>query len=144
MALHKIKDFDPDYRDHFDQQDIQGFDLYSGDEKVGSVSNLLVDDDGNFRYLAINTGAWIFGKQVLLPIGRSRIDYNAKRVYVDGLSRRQVEDLPEYNENVDYDHESKLEACIVQWMPRSVILRLATSLTIATLMTTVKTRRCMT
>ena len=110
MSLHKIKTFEPNYRDHFDHQDIQGFDLYSGNEKVGSVEDLLVDDDGNFRYLVINTGAWIFGKQVLLPIGHSRLDYNARRVYVDGLSRAQLESLPAYNENtpVDYDYEEQV------------------------------------
>ncbi|MBF2029031.1 MAG: DUF2382 domain-containing protein [Oscillatoriales cyanobacterium C42_A2020_001] len=109
MALYKIKDFDPDYRDHFDQ-DILGFDLYSTDEKVGSVDNLLVDEQGRFRYLVINTGVWIFGKKVLLPIGQSRISFSDRRVYADGLSREQVEHLPEYDESqtVDYEHEERV------------------------------------
>ena len=112
MAIYRIKDFDPDYRDHFDNQDVVGFDLYSGDEKVGSVDDLLVDDEGHFRYLLINTGTWIFGKRVLLPIGQSRIDYNAKRVFVDGLTRSQVEALPEFtNESaIDYDHEERVRS----------------------------------
>jgi PRC-barrel domain len=97
MALHKIKDFYPDYRDQLDDQDIIGYSLYSGEEKVGSVDDLLVDDEGKFRYLVINTGAWIFGKKVLLPIGRSQIDYSQHRVNVTGLSRSQVENLPEYD-----------------------------------------------
>lgn len=110
MALHRIKDFDPDYRNHFDNQDVVGFDLYSGDEKVGSVDDLLVDDGGQFRYFVINTGAWIFGKKVLLPIGQARIDYNAKQLFVDGLSRSQVEALPEFTKEgaVDYDYEERV------------------------------------
>lgn len=110
MVLHRIKDFDSDYRTHFDNQDMVGFDLYSGDEKVGSVDDLLVDDEGRFRYLLINTGAWIFGKRVLLPIGQARIDYNAKRVFVDGLSRSQVEALPEFTQEdaIDYDQEEQV------------------------------------
>lgn len=110
MSLYRIKDFDPDYRDHFDNQDVIGFDLYSGDEKVGSVDDLLVDDDGHFRYLLINTGAWIFGKKVLLPIGQARIDQSARRVFVDGLSRSQVESLPEFTKesDIDYDHEERI------------------------------------
>ena len=71
MALHKIKDFDPDYRDHFDGQDVKDLDLYSGDERIGSVNDVLVDEEGHFRYLIISTGAWIFGKKVMLPIGRA-------------------------------------------------------------------------
>lgn len=110
MALYRIKDFDPDYRTHFDNQDVVGFDLYSGDEKVGSVDDLLVDDEGRFRYFVINTGAWIFGKKVLLPIGQARIDHNANRVFVDGLSRSQVEALPEFTKDsaIDYDHEEQV------------------------------------
>lgn len=110
MAIYRIKDFDPDYRNHFDQQDIIGYSLYSGDEKIGSVDDLLVDEDGKFRYLLINTGAWIFGKKVLLPIGQSRIDYNAQRVFVDGLTRQQVEALPEFSQDsqIDYDHEEQV------------------------------------
>lgn len=110
MPLHKIKDFDPDYRTHFEDQDFIGYDLYTGTDKVGSVEDLLVDDTGKIRYLIINTGAWIFGKKVLLPIGRARIEYSAHCVAVDGLTRAQVEALPEYNGNmpVDYEHEEQV------------------------------------
>jgi uncharacterized protein (TIGR02271 family) len=109
MALHKIKDFDPDYRQHFDDVDMIGYDLYSGDDKVGTVENILVDDRGSFRYFVINTGVWILGKRTLLPIGRSRIEASNRRVYADGLSREQIESLPEYDENgtVDYDYEER-------------------------------------
>lgn len=110
MALYKIKDYYPDYREHFGDHDVLGYDLYSGNDKVGSIDNLLVDDDGRFRYLIINTGAWIFGKKVLMPIGRARINYNDRRVYVDGLTREQVENLPEYDGSapVDFDYEERV------------------------------------
>lgn len=110
MSLQRIKDFDPDYRQHFDDRDIVGFGFYSGDEKIGSVDDLLVDEEGRFRYLVVNTGAWIFGKKVLLPIGQARIDYNVRRVFAQGLTRAQVEALPEFtNEgNVDYNYEEQV------------------------------------
>jgi uncharacterized protein (TIGR02271 family) len=110
MALHKIKDFDPDYRTHFDDHDVVGYDLYSGDDKVGAVDDILVDDEGNFRYLVVNTGLWILGKKVLLPIGRSSIRYSDRRIYVNGLTKAQVEDLPEYDPHttVDYDYEERV------------------------------------
>lgn len=110
MPLLKIKDFDPDYREHFDNQDVIGYDLYAGDEKVGSVDDLLVDDTGKFRYLVVNTGVWIFGKKVLMPIGLSRISHDDRRVYTEGLTREQVENLPEFNNDlaVDYDHEERV------------------------------------
>jgi len=110
MPLHKIKDFDPDYRTHFDDQDVIGYDLYSGKDKIGSVDDLLVDDTGKIRYLIINTGTWILGKKVLLPIGRSRIDYKGHRITAEGLTRSQAEALPQYDGNmpVDYEHEEQV------------------------------------
>jgi len=110
MPLYKIKDFDSNYQKHFDNKDILGFDLYDRNEKIGSVDNLLVDDNGNFRYFVIHTGIWIFGKRVLLPVGRTRISYDDRRVYADNLSREDVENLPEYDENsaVDYDYEERV------------------------------------
>lgn len=110
MALHKIKDFDPNYREHVGNDDAIGLDLYSADDKIGSVDDALVDDDGRFRYLVIHTGVWILGKKVLLPIGAARIDYTTRRVYARGLSKEQVEALPEFTKDTvaDYDHEEKV------------------------------------
>lgn len=114
MALNRIKDFDPNYRDHFNGDDVKNLDVYSGTERIGSVDDVLVDDEGRFRYLVINTGAWIFGKKVLLPIGRAQIDYTAHRVNAAGLSRQQAENLPEFSEEMltgyDYDYEEQVRS----------------------------------
>jgi uncharacterized protein (TIGR02271 family) len=111
MALHKIKDFDPDYKKHFGDDDVKGMDVYAADdEKIGSVDDVLVDESGHFRYLIINTGIWILGKRVLLPIGRARIEYHRQRVYAENLTKSQVEALPEFNDDtlVDLDHEERV------------------------------------
>ncbi len=111
MTLHRIKDFDPDYRSHFEEQKyILEYDLYSGSEKVGSIKDLLVDENGKFRYLVVHTGNWIFGKNVLLPIGRAQVDNKKHCVFVNGLTRAQVEALPEHQEGatVDYDQEEQV------------------------------------
>lgn len=111
MPLYKLEDFDPNYRDTFGGDDIKALDLYTeGQEKIGSVDDALVDPEGRFRYLVINTGIASLGKKILLPIGLSHIDYNEKRVYADGLSKAQVERLPEYKDSitVDYDYEEQV------------------------------------
>jgi len=112
MALYKVEDFDPNYRDTFQGDEIKGLGVYAEgtDEKIGSVSDVLVDDQGHFRYLVVDLGFWIFGKKVLLPIGRARIDYKIDRVYAIGMTRQQAEDLPEFNERsgVDYDYEEQV------------------------------------
>lgn len=109
MALYKMKEYYPDYRDLFGDQDILSYDLYSGNDKVGSVDDMLVDEAGKFRYFIINTGVWVFGKKVLLPIGQARIDYSNRRLYADSLTREQVENLPSLDDaKLDYDHEEQV------------------------------------
>ena len=105
MPLKKIKDFDPNYRETIGSNDIQGFKVCTelSEQKIGSVTDILVDESGCFRYLVIDLGLWIFNKQIVLPMERSRIDYDAERVYVIGLSRQQAESLPQYNDSLLLD-----------------------------------------
>ncbi|WP_375505857.1 DUF2382 domain-containing protein [uncultured Nostoc sp.] len=111
MPLQKISEFDRDYHNTLGK-DIKGMGVYvqGTDEKIGTVSDAVVDDQGAFRYLILDLGFWIFGKKVLLPIGKSRIDSTADRVYVVGLTREQAENLPEYQEHtaLDYDYEERV------------------------------------
>ncbi len=110
MALYKIKDFDPDYNSHSHDPDIKGLSMYAGTDKIGSIDDILVDEEGKFRYLIVDSGGWIMGKKVLLPIGRARIDYTSKRVYADNLTKAQVEALPEFTDDLlmDYDKEEQV------------------------------------
>ncbi|MDZ7956411.1 MAG: DUF2382 domain-containing protein [Aulosira sp. DedQUE10] len=113
MPLYRIADFEPDYREVFGGEDIKILDLYTeGEVRVGSVADALVDQDGRFRYLVIDTRLDSIDKKILLPIGLSRINYDQKRVYVDGLSKEQVARLPEYRENlvVDHDYEENVRS----------------------------------
>ncbi|MGL5807702.1 MAG: PRC and DUF2382 domain-containing protein [Xenococcaceae cyanobacterium] len=108
MALHKISDFDRDYKDTLGGNDIKGMSVYSrtADEKIGSVDDIIVDDSGKFRYFVLDLGFWIFGKKVLLPVGRATVDDRQDRVYVD-MTKDQAENLQAYNSDMtmDYDYE---------------------------------------
>lgn len=114
MPLFKIGDFNPNYReDAFDGGDVKGLDVYAGrtEEKIGSIDDVLVDQTGRFRYFVIDTGFWIFGKKVLLPVGRCHVDADARRIQAIGIStKEQAEKLPEYNDRmtVDYDYEERV------------------------------------
>jgi hypothetical protein len=49
----------------------------------------------------VDTGAWIFGRTVLLPAGVvERIDTVEKKVYVD-RTKDQIKAAPEYDQTVD-------------------------------------------
>lgn len=113
MVLHKISEFDTDYQKAIQGKDIKGMNVYiqGTEEKIGTVSDALLDEQGKFRYLILDLGFWISGKKVLLPIGRGRIDSYNDRVYVT-MTRQQAEDLPEYKENMalDFDYEEQVRA----------------------------------
>jgi uncharacterized protein (TIGR02271 family) len=111
MPLHKLEEFAPNYRETFGGDDVKALELYTeSGTRVGRIYDALLDDNGRFRYLVIDTEFNGYGKKILLPIGLSRINYPAKRVYVDGLSKEQVEHLPEYQEStiVDENYEEKI------------------------------------
>ena len=116
MALMKFKETYPDYREKLgDNTKAAHFDEYSvysqGEDKVGSVQDALFETNtGTIRYLIVDTGFWIFGKKILLPIGLARFDYEKDRIYVNGLTKDQVENLPEYSDDmvVDNDYEERV------------------------------------
>ncbi len=114
MPLKRIKDFDKNYLEAFDGNDIIGFKVYTevSEEIVGSVKDILLDESGYFRYLVIDFGFLIFNKQVMLPVGRCRVDNEQARVYVLDLNRKQAENFPEYNDRVlvDYDYEEQVRS----------------------------------
>lgn len=109
MPLYKIEDFDPNYRHHHQGHDVKAMAMYTEGEKwVGPIEEVLVDEEGRFRYLVISTGFWGLGKKILVPIGLAHIDYNEGRVYIDGLTKEQAEQLTEYEES-SVDEEFKEE-----------------------------------
>lgn len=113
MALLKLADAYPNYKQEiFGGDDIKGYDVYSteGNDKVGSVYDALIDEQGSFRYFVIDTGFWVFGKKVLVPMGSVQIDYDQHRIYVTGMTKEEVESMPEYDDlmTVDYDYEERV------------------------------------
>ncbi len=112
MALLKLADAYPNYKDEiFGGDDIKGYDVYAGNnEKIGSVYDALIDDQGSFRYFVVDTGFWVFGKKVLVPMGKVQIDYDRHRIMVAGMTKEEVERMPEYSDNmaIDYDYEERV------------------------------------
>lgn len=114
MALVKIADYYPDYKDRvFEGNDVIGYSVYNEkEEKLGDVHEILLDENGRFRYFVVDMGFWIFGKKVLLPVGKTRMDFERHRVYAVGMNQSQAEALPEYREDrdVDYGYEEQVRS----------------------------------
>ncbi|HAZ46940.1 MAG TPA: photosystem reaction center subunit H [Cyanobacteria bacterium UBA11369] len=112
MTLIKLDDFYPNNRDESSIDELKNFSVYAqGDDKVGSVSDILVDEQtGRLRYFVVDTGFWVLGKKVLLPIGLANVNYTENRIYANSLTKEQVENLPDFSdlEKVDYDYEEQV------------------------------------
>lgn len=119
MVLYKLSEYDPDYKAAFNDKDILSFDVYGQDnDRVGSVKYMMVDEEARLRYFIVDTGFWVFGKNVLLPVGMTRIDFDDKRVYAPTLSKQQVKDLPEFTEDlrIDNDYEEQVRGIYRPYM----------------------------
>ncbi|MEW2412997.1 PRC-barrel domain containing protein [Streptomyces sp. NPDC046866] len=74
--------------------DLTGFKVEAADGGIGKVDKH--SDEVGDAYLVVDTGPWIFGKQVLLPAGTvTAIDTEAKEVRV-GLTKEQIKNAPRY------------------------------------------------
>ncbi|WP_293912054.1 DUF2382 domain-containing protein [Deinococcus sp.] len=75
-------------------------------EKIGTIRDALVSSDsGKMRYFVVDAGGWFSAKEVLVPVGHSRLDDNG--VYFDDLSKDQVRDLRSYNVSEMYTDDAQ-------------------------------------
>ncbi|MFD9127113.1 PRC-barrel domain containing protein [Kitasatospora sp. NPDC059571] len=77
-----------------DGADLIGYAVEASDGRIGKVDRHSADTDG--AYLVVDTGPWIFGRQVLLPAGTvTAIDHEERTVHV-GRTKDEIKGAPEY------------------------------------------------
>ena len=90
---------------------MHGFTIVASDGKVGSVDDLYFDDaQWTVRYLVVDTGGWLAGRQVLLsPRSAGALDWEQRELAVR-LARQQIEDSPgvDTRQPVSRQHEAEL------------------------------------
>jgi hypothetical protein len=105
-----INEGDPHLRS---ARDVIGYYIRETDDAVGSVADLLIDEEGwVIRYLVVDTGTWLSGRKVLIaPSWVSDIDWALQQVQVQ-LTRAAIEASPEYNPDLslDRDYEEQLHS----------------------------------
>ncbi|MEU2610586.1 PRC-barrel domain-containing protein [Micromonospora sp. NPDC007271] len=75
--------------------DLTGYRVEATDGRIGSIDQ--ASEDAGARYLVVDTGPWIFGKKVLLPVGTvARVDHLERLVHVD-RTREQVRNSPAFD-----------------------------------------------
>jgi len=88
---------------------LKGFAIRSNDGELGTVEQFYFDDETwAIRYLVVDTGGWLGGKQVLIsPISIIRADWENRRLDV-ALTKHQVEHSPDIDTHkpVSRQHEA--------------------------------------
>lgn len=78
-----------------------GYKVHATDGDIGKVDE--ASDVMDARHIVVDTGPWIFGRKVVLPAGVvERVDHADESIYVD-LTKEQIKDSPEVDENTGYD-----------------------------------------
>ncbi|MER5488419.1 PRC-barrel domain-containing protein [Streptomyces sp. NPDC002812] len=81
--------------------DLTGYKVEASDGSIGKVDKH--SDEVGSSYIVVDTGPWIFGKEVLLPAGTiSRIDANDEKIYVD-RTKEQIKNAPEFDKDKHVD-----------------------------------------
>ncbi|QES58095.1 PRC domain containing protein [Streptomyces venezuelae] len=79
---------------HVAGTDLTGYKVEATDGSIGKVDKH--SDEVTDAYLVVDTGVWIFGKEVLLPASTVvRIDPEERKVFVD-RTKEQIKNAPEF------------------------------------------------
>ncbi|MER6257767.1 PRC-barrel domain-containing protein [Streptomyces sp. NPDC001584] len=80
---------------HLAGTDLTGYKVEATDGSIGKVDKH--SDEVGDAYLVVDTGVWIFGKEVLLPASTVvRIDPEDRKVFVAG-TKEQIKNAPEFH-----------------------------------------------
>ncbi|PWF48473.1 PRC-barrel domain-containing protein [Massilia glaciei] len=76
-------------------KELKGLDIVATDGEFGTIDDLYFDDDHwTIRYLVVDTGGWLSGRDVLIPINALLGgDWRNEKIRV-GLTKKQIEDSP--------------------------------------------------
>ncbi len=89
---------------------LKGLVIRATDGEIGTVNELYFDDETwAIRYLTVETGGWLGGRQVLIsPFSVARTDWEARQLDVT-LTKEQVENSPDIDthEPVSRQHEAE-------------------------------------
>jgi hypothetical protein len=91
-------------------KDLHGLTIRATDGEIGTVDQVYLEDESwAIRYLTVDTGGWLGGRQVLIsPFAVIQADWEAKRLDV-ALTKEHVQNSPDINTHqpVSRQHEAE-------------------------------------
>ncbi|MET9699940.1 PRC-barrel domain containing protein [Streptomyces sp. NPDC006529] len=75
--------------------DLTGYKVEATEGPIGKVDKHSADVGSS--YLVVDTGVWVFGKEVLLPVRAiTKVDEEEQRIYVD-LTKSEIKGAPQFD-----------------------------------------------
>jgi hypothetical protein len=84
-----------------------GYEVEATDGGIGKID----EDNAKVPHdcLMVDTGPWIFGRKVVLPVGTvQRVDHEERKVFVD-RTKEQIKDAPEYDPDDDEGYRRRTD-----------------------------------
>ncbi len=90
---------------HVEEQDLTGCGVVAGDGTIGHVDRQA--EHFGMRHLVVDTGVWVFGRSVLVPVGVVRSIDTETRTVTLACTRAEVKAAPRFrtdSETMDRDY----------------------------------------
>jgi len=92
---------DPTLATSLTKQRVVGYEVESIDGSIGKVDDASLEADTG--HIVVDTGPWIFGKKVLLPVGVLRnVDHENEKVFVN-RTKDEIKNAPEFDDTLRHD-----------------------------------------
>ena len=98
---------DPSLATSLTQQDITGYDVEAIDGGIGKIDDETLETDTG--HIVVDTGPWIFGKKVMLPVGVIKtVDHVNEQVFVN-RTKDEIKNAPEFDDSFRNDDKYRTE-----------------------------------
>ena len=98
---------DPTLATSLNKQRIVGYDVESIDGSIGKIDDASFDTD--IGHIVVDTGPWIFGKKVMLPVGVLRnVDHENEKVFVN-RTKDEIKNAVEFDDSFRNDEKYRTE-----------------------------------
>jgi len=98
---------DPSLATSLTQREITGYDVEALDGGIGKIDDDTLEADTG--HLVVDTGPWIFGKKVMLPVGVIKtVDHVNEKVFVN-RTKDEIKNAPEFDDSLRLDEKYRTE-----------------------------------
>jgi hypothetical protein len=98
---------DPSLATSLTQKEITGYDVEAIDGGIGKIDDDTLETDTG--HLVVDTGPWIFGKKVMLPVGVIKtVDHVNEKVFVN-RTKDEIKNAPEFDDSMRLDEKYRTE-----------------------------------